>query len=98
MRADLELRRVPAGVCLRRTKDVAELDLRCRPVGCDVESEADLEQLLGLVPIDLGIEVDARATSVTVCEIVDSPTRRTIRKPPCTGVIDCSSVTSVTTC
>ena len=59
---DLEPGRLPAGVGVGGAVDVAELDL-----GGGVRSawtstrEGRLEDLLGLVPVDLGVDVDAAA-------------------------------------
>ena len=59
--ADLEAGRLPAGVGVGGALDVAELDLGGGAVGADVDREGGLEELLGLVPVDLGLEVDPAA-------------------------------------
>ncbi|ORT58383.1 hypothetical protein BKD26_19095 [Streptomyces sp. CB03238] len=62
VRADLEPGRVPAGVGVGRPVDVPELDLGRRPFRVDVQREGGLEDLLGLLPVDVGGDVHAPAS------------------------------------
>jgi hypothetical protein len=55
---DLEAGRLPGGVGVGGALDVAELDLGGRVRGADVDREGRLEDLLGLVPVDVRLEVD----------------------------------------
>ncbi|OEI67426.1 hypothetical protein Cus16_2856 [Curtobacterium sp. ER1/6] len=57
VRRGLEPRHVPRGVLVRRPVDVPELDLARRHRRPHVERERELEELLPLVPLDLGLDV-----------------------------------------
>ena len=57
VRADLELGFVPRGVGVRGPIHMAELGFRRRSVGLHVERERQFEQLLGLVPVDIDLDV-----------------------------------------
>ncbi len=57
MVAGLELGRLPAGVGVRGPVEVPELRLRRVPFGVHVEREGELEELLRLVPVDLGVHL-----------------------------------------
>ena len=59
--ADLELGHVPGRVLVRRPLDVSELRLIRRIVVLDVERELELEELVPLVPVHLGVEAEERA-------------------------------------
>src|SRR6185503_3368682 len=71
VRVDLEASRVPTGVGMGRAVHVAELDLRSGPVGVDVQREGRLEDLLLLVPVDLGPHVDPRAAHAYADHLAD---------------------------
>ena len=56
--AHLEAGGVPAGVDVGRPDDVPELGLEGRVVGVDVAVDGELEHVLALVPVDLGVDLD----------------------------------------
>ena len=73
---------------------VPELDLRRGPVGVHVERERELEQLLPLVPVDVGVDLDrCGRRSVIVCVIVDAP--EAARDDPPSAVVDGRASTEV---
>lgn len=54
MRVDLVLGRVPGSVRVGRPPDRARLDIEGRVVRSKVDREVGLQELLGLVPVDMG--------------------------------------------
>ena len=62
--AALEAGLVPGGVGVGLALDIAELDLEGGLVGVDVHGELGLQQVLMLLPVDHGLEVDAAAVYV----------------------------------
>jgi len=64
-----------------RPVEVPELRLGGVALGVDVERERQLEELLGLVPVDLGRDVQTLgpAASVSVWTTVDDPNERATR-------------------
>ena len=59
VRAHLEAGDVPRRVHVRRPLEVPELDLVGRAARVHVDRERDLQELVVLVPVDLGVEVEA---------------------------------------
>ena len=60
MGAHLELGRVPRRRGVRRAAHRAELDAARRGVGADVERERQRQQVLGVVPVELDLDVEPR--------------------------------------
>ena len=85
--AHLELGRVPRRRRVRRTGDGAELDAARRGVGPDVERERHRQQVLGVLPVEVDVHVEAgepaRRTYVIVAD--DGPNRRSTRTMPTSG-------------
>ena len=61
MTADLEFGHVPSRVLVRRSLNMSELRLVRRVVVLDVERQLELEELMALAPVDLGLEAEERA-------------------------------------
>ena len=59
--ADLELGHVPSGILVRGSLDVSKLCLVRRVVVLDVERQLELEELMALAPVNLGLEAEERA-------------------------------------
>ncbi len=72
---ELKASGVPGGVGVSGPLDVAELDLRRRLVGMDVDREGHLKQAVVLVPVDLGLHHQGPlpAASRRVCTARDEP-------------------------
>ena len=61
MTADLELGHVPSRVLVRRSLNMSELRLVRRVVVLNVERQLELEELVALAPVDLGLKAEERA-------------------------------------
>ena len=59
--ADLELGHVPSRVLVRRSLNMSELRLVRRVVVLNVERQLELEELVALAPVDLGLKAEERA-------------------------------------
>jgi len=98
--AALEARLVPAGIGVRGTRHVAELDLERSLVRVHVERQERFEQVLVLAPVHPGVEIDPAAVGYQTCAyigfILNDPTKfdevvARLREIP--EVVDCHFTT-----
>ena len=57
---------VPAGVGVHLPGDIAELNIKCSLVAVDIHRELRFQQMLMLLPVRHGLEVDAAGVGVEV--------------------------------